>query len=299
MKAIYKIGYFLILITVLIPISAGYVMQGGLAASWLLWFANYTTQATLLYRFLMLMLQLGTFAGCLLFFHSYVPEKNGELLQFMGTALYMLSPIRFYACYDLADFAVVIFLMCFPLMGWTILKVEQLLKKRKVADSIGYSVTGFLCLALSVVAIALNPVKTDAEMLRERYYINDMFSAFIYRTAHPGLGLGLMLALGLYVWWILVEKNKMKKSEIVVLMVALLGMIAAGCDQNIIYGPLLAMAVGSSCLILLVTGKDYITVDAKECKKYRFWIYGTIVVCLTVGTYICNTLMYYMGPLNS
>ena len=33
----YRVGYFLILITVLIPISVDYAMQGGLAARWLLW----------------------------------------------------------------------------------------------------------------------------------------------------------------------------------------------------------------------------------------------------------------------
>ena len=32
MKAMYRVGYFLILITVLIPISVDYAMQGGLAA---------------------------------------------------------------------------------------------------------------------------------------------------------------------------------------------------------------------------------------------------------------------------
>ena len=35
----YRVGYFLILITVLIPISVDYAMQGGLAAGCLLWFA--------------------------------------------------------------------------------------------------------------------------------------------------------------------------------------------------------------------------------------------------------------------
>ena len=64
-----------------------------------------------------------------------------------------------------------------------------------------------MCVALSMAVIFLDPVKTDFEMLRERYYINDMFRAFVYRTGHPGLGLGLMLAVGLYGWWILVGKT--------------------------------------------------------------------------------------------
>ena len=106
MKAMYRVGYFLILITVLIPISVDYAMQGGLAASWLLWFATDTVRAVLLYRVTLLLLQLGTFIGCVLFLRSYVPEKNGSLLVLLGTALYMLSPIRFYVCYDLVDFAV-------------------------------------------------------------------------------------------------------------------------------------------------------------------------------------------------
>ena len=90
MKAMYRVGYFLILITVLIPISVDYAMQGGLAAGCLLWFAADTVRAVLLYRVTLLLLQLGTFTGCVLFLRSYVPEKNGSLLVLLGTALYMI-----------------------------------------------------------------------------------------------------------------------------------------------------------------------------------------------------------------
>lgn len=294
----YKVGYFLILITVLIPVSVGYVMQGGLAVGWLGWFAADTAQAVLLYRVSMLILQLGTFVGCMLFFRSYVPEKNGELLALLGTALYMLSPIRYYVCYDLVDFALAASLMAFPFAGWTALKAGQQWKKKRNAGIIGYSVAGLLCMVLAIAVILLDPVKTDFEILRERYYIGDMFRAFIYRTGHPGLGLGLMLAAGLYGWWILVGRNRLKKSEIVILLVALLGLIAAGCDQSRIYGPLLAMSVGNCCLILLATGRDYAAADDTETAKYRLWIYGAIAASLAVGSYMCNTLMYYRAPLN-
>ena len=50
MKAMYRVGYFLILITVLIPISVDYAMQGGLAAGCLLWFAADTVRAVLYLR---------------------------------------------------------------------------------------------------------------------------------------------------------------------------------------------------------------------------------------------------------
>ena len=298
MKAMYRVGYFLILITVLIPISVDYAMQGGLAAGCLLWFAADTVRAVLLYRVTLLLLQLGTFTGCVLFLRSYVPEKNGSLLVLLGTALYMISPIRFYVCYDLVDFAVAFFLMGLPFAGWAALKAGQQWKKKRIAGTAGYSVTGLMCVALSMAGIFLDPVKTDFEMLRERYYINDMFRAFVYRTGHPGLGLGLMLAVGLYGWWILVGKNRLRKSERVILPVTLLGLIAAGCDHSMVYGPLLAMSVGSSGLILLVTGRDYAAADDMECEKYRIWIYGTIAACLAVGTYMCNTMMYYRAPLN-
>lgn len=187
----YRVGYFLILITVLIPISVDYAMQGGLAAGCLLWFAADTVRAVLLYRVTLLLLQLGTFTGCVLFLRSYVPEKNGSLLVLLGTALYMISPICFYVCYDLVDFAVAFFLMGLPFAGWAALKAGQQWKKKRIAGTAGYSVTGLMCVALSMAVIFLDPVKTDFEMLRERYYINDMFRAFVYRTGRTsGTGSG-------------------------------------------------------------------------------------------------------------
>ena len=94
---------------------------------------------------------------------------------------------------------------------------------------------------------------------------------------HPGLGLGLMLAVGLYGWWILVGKNRLRKSERVILPVTLLGLIAAGCDHSMVYGPLLAMSVGSSGLILLVTGRDYAAADDMECEKYLYVQYDDVL----------------------
>lgn len=298
MKAMYKVGYFLILITVLIPISAGYVMQGGLAAGWLLWFSDDMTKAVLLYRISMLLLQVGAFTGCVLFFRSYVPEKNRELLVLMGTALYMLSPIWFYVCYDLGNFAIAFFRMGIPFVGWAALKARQQWMRKQTAGMAAYSAVSFLGMAVSVAAILMDPAKSDFEMLRERYYLNDMFSAFIYRTAHPGWGLGLMLAAGLYGWWIFVKKQKLQKREVVTLVVVVLSMLAAGCNRRMVYGPLLAMCVGTDGVLLLVTGRDYVTVDETECGQYRLWIYGTIAACFAVGTYLCNMLMYYRAPLN-
>ena len=92
----------------------------------------------------------------------------------------MISPIRFYVCYDLVDFAVAFFLMGLPFAGWAALKAGQQWKKKRIAGTAGYSVTGLMCVALSMAVIFLDPVKTDFEMLRERYYINDMFRAFVY-----------------------------------------------------------------------------------------------------------------------
>ena len=124
-----------------------------------------------------------------------------------------------------------------------------------------------------------------------------MFSAFIYRTAHPGLGLGLLLAIGLFGWLVFTQGQKLMKREVVLGILALLGMIAAGCSQSFTYGPLFFMMAAMICLILLVTGRDY-TVDGEESTGCRLMIYGTIAACLAVGTFICNTLMYYRAPLN-
>ncbi len=294
----YKIGHFLILITVLIPISVDYVIQGGLTAGWISLFADDAAQAVLIYRGLMLLLQIGTFTGCVLFFRNYVTGANRELMVLMGTALYMLSPIRLYACYDLTDFAVTFFLMGIPFAGWMILKARLQWAQKKVEGAVGYFMVSILCLSAAVMAVMMEPVKPEMEILCERYYLNDMFSAFIYRTAHPGWGLGLMLAAGLYGWKSFVENDRVRKGEIVLLTLTLLSMLAAGCNQNVVYGPLLAMSVGTDCVILLVTGRDYITADDGEGQKSRLWIYGIIAACLAVGTYFCNQLMYYRIPLN-
>ena len=293
----YKIGYFLILLTVLIPVSVGYVMHGGMAAGWLLLLGQYTEHTVVWYRICMALLQIGTFAGCVLFFNSYAPQKNHELLALLGTALYVLSPIWFYVCYDLVNLALAFFLLCIPYAGWGLLKGWKEAKYGKMAKAGGYFAVSVLGVAAATVAVVLDPVKTEFAILREKYYINDMFSAFIYRTAHPGLGLGLLLAVGLFGWLVFVQRQRLTKREVVIGILTLLGMIAAGCSQSFTYGPLFFMMEAMICLILLVTGRDY-TVDGKESTGCRLMIYGTIAACLAVGTFICNMLMYYRAPLN-
>ena len=161
MKTMYKIGYFLILLTVLIPVSVGYVMQGGMAAGWLLLLGQYTEHTVVLYRICMALLQVGTFAGCVLFFNSYAPQKNHELLALLGTALYVLSPIWFYVCYDLVDLALAFFLLCIPYVGWALLKGLEEAKRRNIAKACGYFAGSALGVLVATVAVALDPVNIE------------------------------------------------------------------------------------------------------------------------------------------
>lgn len=298
MKTLHKIMYFFIMLIVWTPISVGYVMQGGVSADWLGLFHDNVEIASKIYLAIMAVIQIGTFIGCYIFLKKYVSEKNHEIIVLMGNALYMLNPVRLYVCYDLADLALTFFFMCIPFWGWTLFNMREKWHEKKLIGMIGCFLICLLCIGVATIAISVNPIETNFELLKERYWINDIFSSFIYRTAHPGMGLGLILAVGLYSWWILVKKHKMKKCEIGILIAALLCLIAAGCNQNMVYGPLIAMGMGTSCLILLVTGRDYVTDDDLECRKYRLGLYGTIAACLAIGSFICNNLMYYRVPLN-
>ena len=298
MKTLHKLMYFFIALIVWTPISVGYVMQGGVSTEWLGLFHDNIEIASKLFLTIMAVIQIGTFIGCYLFLKKYVPENNHEIIVLMGNALYMLNPVRLYVCYDLADLALTFFFMCLPFLGWALFKVREKWQEKNMTGMVGYFAICLLCIGTATIAIRFNPIETHFDLLRERYWINDILSSFIYRSAHPGMGLGLILAVVLYSWWLLVKKHKMKKSEIGILIVTLLCMIAAGCNQNMTYGPLLAMGMGTSCLILLVTGRDYVTDDDTECHKYQLWLYGTIMACLAVGSFICNNLMYYRVPLN-
>lgn len=298
MKTLHKIMYFFIALIVWTPISVGYVMQGGVSAAWVGLFHDNIETASRIYLVIMAVIQIGTFIGCYFFLRKYVSGKNQEIIVLMGNALYMLNPVRLYVCYDLGDLTLAFFFMCIPFLEWALFNALGKWHEKKMPGMIRDFFICLLCIGVATITIYFNPIEADLEILKERYWINDIFSSFIYRTAHPGMGLGLILAVGLYAWWILVKKHKMKKSEVGILVVVLLFLIAAGCNQSMGYGPLLAMGLGINCLILLVTGRDYVIGDDTECRKYRLWIYGTIVACLAVGSFICNNLMYYRTPLN-
>lgn len=120
---------------------------------WLLppgFFVRMTGNIAAAYRFYMLMIQIGTAVGSLLFFREIFVKEKDRIPVFFGTLLYMTCPYRIFICYDLADLMQAAAWMLLPFYAWAAVRVfsekgnwKRILCMGAVLAGVGYADTIF------------------------------------------------------------------------------------------------------------------------------------------------------------
>lgn len=316
----------------------------------------------LVYQVQMLFIQIGTCIGAWLFFRRIASGKNPEIITLMGVALYMLSPCRIYACYDLADIPQAVVWMLIPFWGYTIIKLYEGKNQKNIyhkllfmvlnaflfaavcyinsafvlpvlvislavalvlrnvwiflADCLG-AVIAMPALVRMLVYIAEGEIRIEysaSAIIEEGYYIGDIFSSFSYRTAHPGLGLGMLLCLSIYIWLAYVDgRREAAGKDLGLIVTALIFLILSlkilpwdmlksmdnfiGRISLYFYTPEIFMGMFYSCLCtLMVRGKLESEEEIKN-NNICFWVAAVIVICFAVGSYMCENIFCDRYPL--
>lgn len=186
------------------------------------------------YRIFMTLIQAATLFTTIMMFGRIFKERETVLI---GVLLYMTCPYRLYICYDRADLAQAVVWMLVPLLVWAVLGEKWIVSSLALAG-IGYA-SGFLVLVLAglVILAALlgkkprllvpaalgtllylpGGIRLLLNLLQgvtvienmplapvggRGYYFGQFFSSFAYKEGMPGLGLGLVTALLVLVWFL-------------------------------------------------------------------------------------------------
>lgn len=162
---IYCFLYVLIAAATMLPLTCGYIMQGGIIEEWImrvqeislfphmetvlsvnsrinalhsnLWFLPFslfyaiTNKLKWSYLLQMFFIQTGTLFSSYLMFHRLFSEFQKKQIAFFGVILYMTCPYRLYCCYDRADLFQAAAWMLVPIYIWS---VAGIIKKGKWTD---------------------------------------------------------------------------------------------------------------------------------------------------------------------
>lgn len=151
-------------------------------------------------------------------------------------------------------------------------------------------------------------------LIEEGYYLGDIFNSFSYRTAHPGLGLGMILCLAIYIWLIYVERQKETvKKDLPLIAAAVIFLILSmkilpwdmlksmdnfiGRISLYFYTPEIFMGMFYASLCTLVVRGKYESEDKTINDNICFWLGAVIAICFMVGSYLCGNILYDRAPL--
>lgn len=162
---IYCFLYVVIAAVTMLPLTCGYIMQGGIIEEWImrvqevslfphpetvlsvdsrmnalhsnLWFLPFsllyaiTNKLKWSYLLQMIFIQIGTLFSSHLMFYRLFSELQKRQITFYGVLLYMTCPYRLYCCYDKADLFQAAAWMLVPIYIWC---VTGIMKKGKWTD---------------------------------------------------------------------------------------------------------------------------------------------------------------------
>ena len=144
---LYRIFCVTAIIVAILPLSCGYIMEGGIIAEWIseveaiavgreisnidssfwLWipglFYRWIGNIVWVYLIWMFLIQLGTAFSAMLLFGRLFPKSEEALQRLIGVLLYLTFPYRIYISYDLADMRKTIVYMLIPLYIWAMIGI--------------------------------------------------------------------------------------------------------------------------------------------------------------------------------
>lgn len=185
-----------------------------------------------------------------------------------------------------------------------------------LSDCLG-AVAAMPALVRMLVYIAGGEIRIEysaSAMIEEGYYIGDIFSSFSYRTAHPGLGLGMLLCLSIYIWLAYVDgrretgaKNPGLIAASLIFLILSLNIfpwdMLKGMDNFIgrislyFYTPQIFMGMFYSCLCTLMVRGKFESEEENRNNNICFWIAAVILICMAVGSYMCENIFCDRYPL--
>lgn len=179
------------------PIACNYVIDSGMVRESIAWTEGMLTRlgsgrltgnVVAVYRLFLLALQLGTLLTSMLFF-GRVFRREGKFPAAVGSMFYLCCPYRIYVCYDAADFKSGVFWMLLPLLAWVVWGLSERIQKVR-----GFILGGVLIL-FGAVLFPFLPSAGEAG-----YHLGEYLTSYAFLNGHPGLGLGMLLAIVFLLW---------------------------------------------------------------------------------------------------
>lgn len=198
------LGYMVLGVLVLFPLTLGFVSEGSLTWQWL---GLVETGLSVYAKWVIfeVLLQELTIVASALFFRSIFPKR--PFLSFMGVLLYVTCPFRVAVSYDpfSCDLGQAIVLLFLPIAGLLINSIANgkyaIFIGQGVVVTLGLLIVLFLAAAVLGAIYAGLPREVSAAPLADSgYQIHEMFHLFVYNPGHPGMGSGIILCLLLGLW---------------------------------------------------------------------------------------------------
>lgn len=278
--------YFMALFVPLIPFLCGYLMEGQSVPRWL---EGMDANVPVIYRSLLLLLQILIFGCNCLFYRRVFPGQKGQTARALGVFLYMTCPCHIYVFCDRGDLRLAASEALLPLVVWALVGILQ---KRSLPLNGSMVVIGLAGL------IWLNAEPASWAQGTGSYTVADLLRFWNYREGHPGLGMGVALAFAAALWlWIVARKRDGAQTVIGVCVVAVV-LLAAALFTD------LTQAAGWAAWMLCIpgarAGQSLAGDDGGEVGQEAGKEVLLLIVMAALGTclYQCNWLTYSRAPMD-
>ena len=164
-----------------------------------------------------------------LFFYILNSTNGGDFLDTIsGVILLSFSPYQLYIAFDKTDITDMILWILILLFASVTVSIAKAIKEKKSVRIISLVSIDLLILCGVVISYFLSHVSESVLSFKESgYAFGEMFTSFFYRENHPGLGIALLLAVFLWLYYIVINSRKEseKKAEAVFFILAVSFMV--------------------------------------------------------------------------
>lgn len=314
---------FLIITTAVlanIPVFRGYMADTGESLLWCMRLARVLPVKLVepVCLFAIFLLRTGiVLASYLFFFVLNRCQKGPWTNALIGMVFFVFSPYQIYITFDktdLTDMVLWIFILLFATS--TVIFIE-LIKSKKMGIALLFIVVDILLIASMGVSYLVSHVSESVLSFGAKGYVfGELFTSFFYLADHPGLGIALLLAVCLWIYYS-VRKTKREAGKdfvsaffvsisVICLILALVNFPWDSIVRDIpllgkiilrLESPTIFLGIASFGLCIpSVKGIEYAS-EGKDEYISKILPVMIMFLAVTVGMYLMSNLMYWQYPL--